>query len=388
MTLEKHSTPASNAGFNYQFERAMLWLVQASSGTRVGIETLDDVAIETSNGEVYLEQDKLSFQENANVFSDRSKNLWNTITTWLKAIKNGEVNLSQARFFLASNKKCESPLIHNISNATTSNDALACIHTLKNISTTPSKAIEPFVNEIFKEEYKSILPNLILKIELADISTSDRSSLRTQIIDFLPIPEWAIEYREGIVHALHGWLLQQVMGAWEAHIQAWILRDAFVNQFHAILASLRRQKCRERMEHLIPLHSGQINKQKGATFVKQVYLVSDDDELVEESITDYLRSSIEKIRLSKEGDITDEDWIGFESNLKRHWKTISRRVLATQSDLSDREQGFCILDQTTDHKEYLAGEPTEQPYLTRGALHRLANIQKIGWHPKYKDLLK
>lgn len=388
MTLEKHSTPASNAGFNYQFERAMLWLVQASSGTRVGIETLDDVAIETSNGEVYLEQDKLSFQENANVFSDRSKNLWNTITTWLKAIKSEEVNLSQTRFFLVSNKKCESHLVHNISNATTYNNALACIHTLKDISTPPSKAIEPFVNEIFKEEYKNILPNLILKIELADISTSDRNSLRTQIIDFLPIPKWAMGYREGIVHALHGWLLQQVMGAWEAHIQAWILRDAFVNQFHAILASLKRQKYRERMEHLIPLLPGQINKQKGATFVKQVYLVSDDDELVEESIADYLRSSIEKIRLSKEGDITDEDWIGFESNLKRRWKTISRRVLAAQSDLSDKKQGFCILDQTTDYKEDLAGEPTEQSYLTRGALHRLADIRTIGWHPKYKDLLE
>ncbi len=388
MTLENHSVPASNAGFSYQFERAMLWLAKALAGTRVGIETLDDVAVETANGEIYLEQDKLSFQENVNVFSDRSKNLWNTITTWLKAVKSGEVNLDQTCFFLASNKKCDSSLVLSISNATTSDAALACIDALKEIAATPSKTIEPFVDEIFKEEYRNILPDLILKIHLADISTSDRSSLRTQIIDNLPIPEWAMRYREGIVHTLHGWLHQQVMDAWEARVPAWILRNAFVNQFDAILTDLRRQTSRERMEHLIPLLPEQINKQKGATFVKQVYLVSDDDELVEESIADYLRSSVEKMRLSKEGDITDADWIDFESNLKRHWKTISRRVLATQSDLSDRDQGFCILDQTIDHKEYLAGEPTQQSYLTRGAFHRLADVPQIGWHPKYKDLLE
>jgi len=388
MALEEHSVPASNAGFNYQFERAMLWLAQSPAGTLVGIETLDDVAIKGPDGEIHLEQNKLSFQENANVFGDRSKNLWNTITTWLKAIKNGEVGLSKTNFLLVSNKKCDSSLVLNISNAQTLDEGYACVEALKKVSATPSKTIEPFVNEIFKDEYKNILPQLILKIKLADISTSDRGLLNIQIIDSLPIPDWATAYREMIVYTLHGWLHQQVMDRWEAHTPAWITRDSFVNQFHAILSDYRRQTCRERMEHLIPLLPEQITKQKGATFVRQVYLVSDDDELAKETIGDYLRSSIEKIRLSKEGNITDEDWLGFETSLTRHWKTISRRVRATQSNLSDEEQGFCILDQTTDYKENLAGEPTDQPYLTRGALHRLADAQTIGWHPKYKDLLK
>jgi len=36
----------------------------------------------------------------------------------------------------------------------------------------------------------------------------------------------------------------------------------------------------------------------------------------------------------------------------------------------------------------LAGAQTEQQYLTTGELHSLANCMKIGWHPRYKELLK
>jgi hypothetical protein len=40
--------------------------------------------------------------------------------------------------------------------------------------------------------------------------------------------------------------------------------------------------------------------------VQQLFLVTDDPVLVDSSIRDFIRCNIEKLRLSKEGNITDE----------------------------------------------------------------------------------
>ena len=91
MSLSKHSAPGSNAGFSYQFERAMFWLVKSRAGCVVGIETDDDIAVREGATRV-LEQDKHSIQDGAEPFGDRSKDLWNTLAIWIDAIDQKEVS--------------------------------------------------------------------------------------------------------------------------------------------------------------------------------------------------------------------------------------------------------------------------------------------------------
>ena len=43
--LRRHSASAPAAGYDFQFQRALLELINAKNGDVVGIETLDDVAI-------------------------------------------------------------------------------------------------------------------------------------------------------------------------------------------------------------------------------------------------------------------------------------------------------------------------------------------------------
>ena len=79
-TLSQHSASASNAGFTYQFERALYWLAQSPAGSLIGIETDDDVTV-CSNDSKLLEQDKHSVRADSHPFADRSKDLWNTLAT-------------------------------------------------------------------------------------------------------------------------------------------------------------------------------------------------------------------------------------------------------------------------------------------------------------------
>src|ERR1041384_4168710 len=100
MSLEKHSAPGSNAGFSFQFERALLRLAESPAGFIVGIETDDDVAVRSPTGEVILEQSKHSIHEDGQPFGNRSKDLWNTLATWVDALKNGEIPADTTSFFM------------------------------------------------------------------------------------------------------------------------------------------------------------------------------------------------------------------------------------------------------------------------------------------------
>jgi len=56
---------------------------------------------------------------------------------------------------------------------------------------------------------------------------------------------------------------------------------------------------------------------------------------------------------------------------------------------AEEDVGFEIFTETTeDHRERLAGSDTDQVYLTSGTYHRLADLLRVGWHPRYEDLMR
>jgi len=123
--------------------------------------------------------------------------------------------------------------------------------------------------------------------------------------------------------------------------------------------------------------------------VRQLHLVTDDDAIVDTAIREFIRCNIEKARLSREGDITDRDWSTFEDTLLSRWNKIRSRVIRMKSGTDESDIGFEILTETTEnHKERLAGSETEQVYLTSGTYHRLADLLRVGWHPRYDTLMR
>ncbi len=48
--------------------------------------------------------------------------------------------------------------------------------------------------------------------------------------------------------------------------------------------------------------------------MRQLHFISDDETVVDTAIREFIRCAIEKARLSKEGNITDDDWNAFEGD--------------------------------------------------------------------------
>ena len=390
MSLENHLAPGPAAGYAFQFERALYWLAQSPAGSTIGIETEDDVAIKLQDGSRMLEQNKHSIQEQAEPFGDRSKDLWNTLSIWVTALENGELKSELTRFLMITNKTLSDCVGKRISNATTKEEIDECINALIAAAAEPSETIRASAEKVLATSSEKHLRAVILNCELLDeASGASGLDLRKSTIAELQIPDGFIKNADSIADELHGWLQRQVLALWQKRQPAWISRDSFVNQFHAILDGRKRKQTRERASNLIPVFDEQLGREKGRDFVKQLYLVTDEDIRVEDAIREFIRCNIEKNRLSADGNITDQDWIDFEENLKLRWNKIYSRLKRLRRDESEEDVGFKVLTETTDeHKERLAGMETEQVYLTSGTYHRMADRLVVGWHPRFKELMK
>ena len=389
MSSTSHSAQGAGAGFDYQFERALYWLAQSPAGATIGIETDDDVTVRSPNAYL-LEQDKHSIRQGAQPFGNRSKDLWNTLAIWLDAVESGHVAFDRTGFLMVTNKVLSECIAKQIDNAKSEAEIAACITALEKASEKPPQGISDLVKRVLREDSRETLRGLIAKVELADAASATAGrELRRKTVAELQLPEWCLSSAESIADELLGWLHKTALASWQRNQPAWVQRDHFVNQLHAILDLRKRRIIRERAEHLIPVTDDNVGHERGRPFVKQLYLVTDDDTVVETCIREFIRCNIEKIRLSNEGNVTDEDWNTFERVLLSRWNKIRSRVIRMRTGTTEENIGFEIFTETTeDHRERLAGTDTEQVYLTSGTYHRLADMLSVGWHPHYETLMQ
>jgi hypothetical protein len=368
MSLSDHSAPGSNVAFGFQFERALYWLAQSGSGSLVGIETDDDVALRMPDQSVVLEQDKHSIQEGAKPFGDRSKDLWNTLSIWIAALDDREIPSDKTKFLMVTNKVLPECIAKKISRSKSTEEIAVCIRELESGAKNPPDSLRAKMERVLQSSSRDSLAKLIANCELADGNTAaGESHLKKETVALLPIPGWCSLQADSIFNELLGWLHTTASNLWKENKPAWISRDNFVNQFQAIIDNRKRRLIRERAEHLIPVPDEKVGKEKARPFVKQLYLVSEDDSIANTAIREFIRCNIEKSRLSAEGNITDDDWLSFESSLLARWKKIWSRVLRMKNDKPHKDVGFEIFTETTeDYREKLAGSDTEQVYLTSG----------------------
>ncbi|RYE54703.1 MAG: hypothetical protein EOP48_11735, partial [Sphingobacteriales bacterium] len=90
---QHHRTAADGSflGYLFQIERVVLWLSELPESACVGVEVADDIVVKLSDGldikEIY-EQAKHT-QGKAAPFSDKSEDLWKTLSIWIKAVESG-----------------------------------------------------------------------------------------------------------------------------------------------------------------------------------------------------------------------------------------------------------------------------------------------------------
>ena len=391
MAANRHSAEGPAAGFVYQFERALNWLAQKEAGSSVGIETADDVTVRGADDSELYEQDKHSLSGAAQPFGDRSLGLWKTLSTWIEISEASQRPIDDSVSFLfVTNTSVPPCVLRRIADAASAAEVEACLVELRSAGQNPPKHIAEFVGRVLRPESCGMLRALIARIGLADAScNADWKDLRKATIAHLQLPRWCANSSESIADELLGWLCNAVLISWRESRPGWVERDHFVNEMHAVISRRQRQISRERAEMLIPVADEKLGREIGRPFVRQLHLITEDEVVVNTAIREFIRCNIEKARLSKEGNITDDDWRAFESTLVSRWTKIRSRVKRMREGRDEEDIGFELFSETTEnYREKLAGMDTEQVYLTSGTYHRLADLLMIGWHPRFEELMR
>lgn len=376
-----HQAPESAAGFIYQLDRALFWLATCDDqNARVGVETDDDVAVRTDAGLYLVEQDKLSFQDRDQPFQDRGRGLWKSLLIWLGAKLDDTTQLH-----LVTNRPVPSASLAAAMGRPekTSADIASCIARLRAAGTQPTEGLESVVRRVC-DQSDDRLADVVRRIVLSDATAAvEGGALRSRIVAALHIPGHADADR--VVQALFGWMRDVLMAAWRERLPGWISRSAFDRQLDAILRDQRADRTRERATALVPVRAADRAAARGRLFVERLVELdlADDDVIL--SIDNYVRFSAESLRLNGEGEIVEDEWTGFFSQLSERWSIIRRRHHRNRGDAADAGLGESIFRETadTDYAAPLAGRPTTHFYFTSGGYHRLADEDQIWWHPKH-----
>lgn len=362
----------------------MLHLATDTNCHKVGVECLDDVVSEKSDG-VVLEQAKHSLNPAGNPFTERSKNLWRTLEIWTDAIDAHAIDLPTTKFVLVTNQTVpEDCLAREIGAADDVLKAQECVKKLRGVKDL-SEDVAAIAKRVLDRKDADIC-SLLMRVGLADSQTT--ALLRDQIIRGLHLSGPTAQQT---VQSLYGWLKDAVVASWESKTAAWIVRENFERQYHQILRSLNQQKFRERAESMVPIESHNEEAAKAKTFVQQLGLIFDDsnNQVVISAVKDYLRAVSERTRLYEEGDITREQLNAFDESLQGRWRNIFDGHLMLSQPKDDETKvrvGRQVYFETIKFQGSLAGYLTEQPYLTSGSYHKLADAVSVGWHPDHEQL--
>ncbi|MFM0470464.1 hypothetical protein [Paraburkholderia strydomiana] len=123
--------------FTFQFERALYRLFSShTSSSRIGLETLDDVAelIYRDNGivEARLEQDAHTVQAGAQPYQDSSRKLWHTLRVWLSHLDDLRVSYPKSKFYLVTNASVpKNAFVRLVSDAESDAEVIAAVSLLR-----------------------------------------------------------------------------------------------------------------------------------------------------------------------------------------------------------------------------------------------------------------
>jgi hypothetical protein len=372
-------------GYSLQFPRALLRLLEADVGAKVGIEVCGDVAVFFPEGGVLSEEDKSSLTGNA--LTNLSSNLWKTFYNWINAINAGEMNPECDRFVLYTNHPVtKDSLVLKFHDA--SNDSL------ENIINKVNKALAAVKKGHDLFDYKDLVLNknldlfkkIILRFELVSNHRADDvyQDIRREL-ERIGIEKKEIEW---ILNALTGWLQKTVMEMIGGHNNAIISKESFLRELRSLQGKIHRRELIDFAVSKMPgrdLLSKQANQRP--VYVKQLeHIQLSDDEIIE-AVSDYFRADSNRLDWIEQEIINEDDMHDFEGKLCSFHSTKQKTIKLTQSSLPEEFQGKLLLNECQTRQETIAGKAPPDRTI-QGSYHVLADEKCLGWHPQWKKLLE
>ncbi|MCA3267061.1 MAG: hypothetical protein ING19_13445 [Azospirillum sp.] len=365
-------------GFSLQAVRLCHHLLKAPDGSSVSIEYLDDTAIHYPDGAVLLEQSKSALSTNP--VSDRSSGLWKTFANWAQLCieKGPDLNITRFRLYLCPPKTVG--VVEELHAAKTVDQAKSVLKKINKMAAAAAqrRSSNPHITQFLKAG-EDVCLQIILKFEfVSEIDPLEpiREMLRVSVPD-----ESLEQFCAAAIGAAKNQTDALIRDNKVAILEANKFRkihQAFIRK-HNILSLLNSTTSQPSEDNVL----GTINA--SPIFVQQLNCIGLSKERVVRAVSDFLRSNADRVNWAASGHIVEANLDELNDSLERQFQIIRDEVEDINTHLDEDKRGRLVYGKCLAHQAQLAGN-TLPAYFIPGTYNLLADMVRLGWHPKYKDL--
>lgn len=390
---ERTLVPDKLHAYLLQVRHMLYELITLDLETVVSVEAFDDVGVK-SGEDIIAEQIK-SVTTGGNPLADRAEVFWKTVFNWCSYLAEGHLSVHNLslKFIVISEKNLPCGKIPqsfaDASNATEAKKALdeayyALTHSEDGKEKEIPDSYKRYAEYIFSSENEHIVLAVIQAISIT-VYDGDYDSRLVERFNSQQVPA---EYSEELLIYMLGWVSEEV------HKQTKLNKPAYISAkaFHDELASqIRGRNLNTILSALStePSNSettGEVDRQDN--YIKQLGFIDLDPTEIFTAANDFLRTKAEKVLWSQRGIVTQANIDDYNERVTRRWN-IKKRLNDFQNHASEETQGQTLYYNTSEDVSCLRLQGCDPPpFFGSGTLHELANEPKIGWHPRYEELLQ
>jgi len=370
-------------GYAIQFPRALCHLLKALPGSKVCIEVHGDVATIASTGEVVAEEDKSSVSSNP--VTDKSTDLWKTLSNWVNGVLSGEFDVNATTFVLYRNKSGRKGLADAFDACTTKAQAEQVLLNAEAAfaDVDDAHAIWPYYKNA-AIDHPEVLAEVVTRFQLetGEGAGFDEVAL---VLRTMKVPA---SQRRAVTHHLSGWLVKATMELISQRKPAIFTYEEFEHECTVIFSRARYMELLDFTTHA-PVSQDEIEKEirNRPIYLRQIELVEAEDDDFIEAVTDFLKAKTNRDKWIEEELIDEQVAEEFESNLRRFWKNKRTEVRLVHSNLDKEARGLLLLSQCQTHQETIRNVKPP-PSTIAGTYHALADKAHLGWHEDWESEFK
>ncbi|GAA3464260.1 ABC-three component system protein [Saccharothrix longispora] len=384
--LDLFEASASAIGYLFQLRKALLFCVeQLRSGPdwSVAVEAGDDIEVSHEQGRDFWQ---LKHRAPGTRITDAASDLWKSLRIWATEWTKHDHSTDAPTFFLLTTADAPpgSAAYHlrppDTDGARDETTALELLDQAR--ATSRSKT-----NKAAYEAWDNLdLPQkraLLARVQVLDAGPDiEKTTAQLTGLANLAVGH---EHAERFVQRLDGWFLQRVLAQ---------LRDRSAGPVTGLefdqVFSERRDEFRPgnlRIADDIAEMDATGSEHGDKTFVHQLRLLGVSDNRVRRAVRDYLRAFTQRSRWSNDNLLRPGELGKYERRLVEEWETrfdIMSDELDEQAAEADKLREAKAIYRWVEQEARFAIRPgCDEPFVTKGSYHMLADDMQVGWHPDF-----
>ncbi|MCV0401725.1 MAG: hypothetical protein K5777_07095 [Nitrosopumilus sp.] len=384
--LLKYSATESILGYLYQFEIALLMLLERPNST-VSIESIDDISFEENDKTKESIQVKHHIKNKGNV-TDASSDIWKTLNVWMDGLKELGYDDVQRILFTTETVR-PNTIAYCLNRDKNKRDVSVALqkldHTAKTSKTKENLKIYKKFSKLRRDDKEKFVNSIFILDDNPDIKSS-----RNLLIEKLR------------TNARPGTLNPFFTRVWETWIN--IVTSVLIDNtkksigYDEIVSHINDIRDQFTQESLpIDFVDNEPSKVEMLSFtdndfVKQLELISASKPIIQIAIIEYWKAYQQRTRWVNDELLFDNELIKYEQRLINAWnkqfEKMRQKLGQNPSENDKKSLGWELFDWADNNNSLCIRDKCIEPYVIQGSFHMLADELRIGWHSDFLTKLK